>query len=101
MLYLKTKLNYGIVSKRKDNMSIYTITGSNAVYEILILLKNHLKLKKDIAKLILKIIEDKRKIESIDDFIKVCELVDKTAEFNYSKNRKNTTLTVKKHNNLF
>jgi hypothetical protein len=48
-------------------------------------------LKKSLCKFVLKIIEDKRNIKSIDDFIEVCKLVDKTKFMTLSKKRSITT----------
>lgn len=81
---------------RPDNISEYTITSSFAVEQVLEKLLPHLKLKRKLAILILKIIKDKKNISSKEDFIKICELVDATALLTYSKNRSITTEIVKK-----
>ena len=44
----------------------------------------------------LEIIEDKRHIRSGMDFLKLAKKIDKFKELNYSKNRKQTALEVKK-----
>jgi len=75
-------------------MSEYVIVSSDPVYRILLLLENHVKLKKNLLKLVLKIIEDKRKIKSYIDFIEVCKLVDKTEFMTLSKKRSITSITV-------
>ncbi|OLS12672.1 MAG: site-specific DNA endonuclease [Promethearchaeota archaeon CR_4] len=94
--WLKTKLKYGYVRNRNDGMSEYTIVGKKEVADILRLLKTHLHLKKQLAT---KIIEISKMIKypKIRDFLKFCQLVDKTAKYTYSKKRKITTAQVKKY----
>ena len=48
-----------------------------------------------IAKIILKIIEEVKTVESKEDFLEVCKLVDKIAHHTDSKKRKNTSELVK------
>ena len=94
ILRLKKILKYGYVRINKDNVSEYVITSSGAVKQILLSLKNFVILKKKNVDLVLKIIEKKKKINSKEEFIELCELVDEVAELNYSKNRKITSKTV-------
>ena len=93
ILWLKSKLHYGYV-RINNNMSEYTITGSIAIKEILELLVSHLRLKHELAKFILKIIDVKQIVQTQEDFLDLCRLVDKTAEMTYSKNRVITSLIV-------
>lgn len=95
MLWLKKKLKNGSIRIRKDGISEYTITGSNTVTALLLLLKPYIKLKKNQLDAVLEILESKRSIKSIEDFISVCELVDKTKAYTYSKKRSITAETVK------
>jgi hypothetical protein len=67
----------------------------NAVKELLTLLKPHLRIKKSLARLILRIIDKRETITTDAEFIEVCELVDKTAELTDSKMRKHTSQSVK------
>lgn len=94
MLKLKKLLKYGYIRARKDNVSEYVITGTGAVKQVLLELKDFLELKKKQANLTLKIIEKKQKISSASEFIEVCKLVDQVAELNYSKSRKITSKVV-------
>ena len=96
ILKLKKLLKYGYVRIRKDGVSEYVITGVGPVKIVLSQLKNFLILKRKNANLILKIIEDKKKINSKEEFIEICKLVDKVSELNYSKNRRITSETVQK-----
>lgn len=75
-------------------MSEYCIVSSDPVKTILISLGKYIKLKNSLLKLVLKIIEDKRNIKSIEDFIEVCKLVDKTQFMTLSKKRTITSETV-------
>ena len=75
-------------------MSEYVITGANPVEHVLLALKNHVIIKKKNVDLILEIIEKKRNINSKEEFIQVCALVDKSAELNYSKRRSVTSEVV-------
>ena len=75
-------------------MSEYCIVSSDPVRTILISLDKYIKLKNNLLKLVLKIIEDKRNIKSFEDFIEVCRLVDKTQFMTLSKKRSITSETV-------
>ena len=94
-MHLKHLLKDGSIVTRKDGVSVYTIVGKEPVRKMLILFKPHLKIKKSLARLILRIIEDKGTVTTDAEFIKVCELVDKTAELTDSKKRTITSQTVK------
>ena len=94
LLWLKDKLKHGTLRKRNDEMSEYCIVSSDPVKTILISLGKYIKLKNSLLKLVLKIIEDKRNIKSIEDFIEVCKLVDKTQFMTLSKKRTITSETV-------
>lgn len=94
ILKLKKLLGFGSARIRKDGMSEYVITGANPVEYVLLALKNHVIIKKKNVDLILEIIEKKRNINSKEEFIQVCALVDKSAELNYSKRRSVTSEVV-------
>lgn len=91
ILWLKKKLSpYGYTRIRSDNISEFTIVAKESVKKILIELYPYLKLKRNLCKLILKIIELSDKVETEADFLKVCKKVDETAKLTYSKKRKIT-----------
>ena len=75
-------------------MSVYTIVGIEPVRKILILFKPHLRIKKSLARLVLRIIERNETVSTDAEFIEVCKLVDKTAELTDSKKRIITSQTV-------
>lgn len=88
--WLKQKLQYGYVRERKDGMSEYTIVGLAEVKNILQKLLPFLHLKKNLAKLIIRIAKMPKR-PSMKQLIHNAQLVDKSAQFNYSKKRVNTT----------
>ena len=94
--WLKTKLKYGYVRNRNDGMSEYAIVGMNEVAKILGLLKSHLHLKRQLATEIIRISEI-QKNPDVKTYLKFCRLVDKTAQYTYSKKRKITTAMVEKY----
>ena len=72
----------------------YTIVGFKEVEEILKRFYPHLILKKDLARLVLRIVKMPKKPD-LKQFVGYCELVDQSAMFNYSKKRKVRTQQVK------
>lgn len=74
-------------------MADLTITGYQPVELLLSHLKEHLILKKDLAHLILHIIQAPQK--SPADFLQLVELVDKVANFTDSKKRTITSESVR------
>lgn len=71
LLWLKKKLQYGTLRKRKDGMSEYCIVGTQPVKTILNLIYDKLRIKHKLCKLILSIIEDLKKVQTSKDFLKV------------------------------
>jgi hypothetical protein len=94
LIWLKGKLRTGNIRIKKDGMAEFVVLGNEPVRRFLVLLEPFLKIKKPLCKLVLNIIEDIQKIDSEASFIEVCRLVDKTAEYTYSKKRMITSLTV-------
>ncbi len=89
LLWLKEQLGYGYVRIRNDGMIEYTIVGLREVEYVLTLLYPFLRLKKVLAKEVLAIIKQhppQRKM-TVSRLISLSKLVDKTADFNYSKKR--------------
>ena len=96
LLWLKEQLGYGYTRMRNDGMGEYTIVGFREVEYVLTLLYPFLRLKKQIAKDVIKLIEkhpEQRKMTA-SKLISLGKLVDKTATFNYSKKRTNTSVEV-------
>ena len=96
LLWLKERLGYGYVRMRNDGMSEYTVVGFREVEYVLSLLYPFLRLKKVLAKDVLELIKvhpEQRKM-TLSKLISLSKLVDKTATFNYSKKRTNTSSQV-------
>ena len=96
--WLKKKLKDGYIRIRNDGMSEYTIVGVTPVTRVLKLLYPYLRLKKEAAKVALKVLsqmpgrgrEMKPKL-----LLSLSKEVDKFLYLNYSKKRTNTTEKVK------
>ena len=102
--WLKTMLKIGYIRQRNDGMTEYTIVGLEEVKEVLQLLHPFLRLKKMLAKEIIKMINSYPTKMTVKDLIRLSKVVDTTAKFNYSKKRTNTSETViafLKSQNLF
>ena len=102
--WLKQKLKLGYIRQRNDGMAEYTIVGLKEVERILRLLYPFLRLKKVLAKKVLRLIKAHPERMSPQKLLRLSVLVDETATFNYSKKRSNTSETIKmffKNTNLF
>ncbi len=87
------RIGFGTMRVRKDNIFEYTISKQEEIKIFLERVLPHLVLKQEQAKLMLKILEAKAKIQNEDDFTKLLALIDSFRELNYSKKRKVRTLT--------
>ena len=85
--WLKEQFGVGYIRHRKTGISDYTVVESKEVYRILKLLQPYVKLKKKHVHLGLKILERLKQVETNQDFIEICKLVDLFSEINYSKKR--------------
>jgi hypothetical protein len=97
-LKIRDIIGLGNIRIRKDGMMEYSIIGANLVKKFLEKLFPYLILKKNLASLVFRIVDELNVVQNEAGFLEVCKLVDKVAEHTYSKKRKNTSLTVK--NNL-
>jgi hypothetical protein len=96
LLWLKEQLGYGYVRMRNDGMSEYTIVGLREVEYVLALLYPYLRLKKTLAASVLTIIgqHPPQRQMTAKKLVQLSKQVDRTALFNYSKKRTNTSLQV-------
>lgn len=85
---------HGYITKRDTGMSEFTIVAKEPVKYILTTLYPYLKIKKPLCKFVLSIITDLESVQTEADFLKVCQKVDKVAEYTYSKTRSVTSQTV-------
>ena len=108
LYWFKKKLKYGYIRDRNDDITEYTIVGFKAVEETINKLLRYIKLKRKQALIVLDVIsktpQRKRKFYTPELLLKLAKEVDKFADLNYSKKRKNTSKEVKaflKSKNLF
>ncbi len=83
----------GYIRERKDGILEYIINRIDEVKEFLKVIYPYTILKKKQIKLMLQIIESKKKIKNESDFKTLLELIDSYRELNYSKRRIKRTLT--------
>ncbi len=95
LFWLKEQLVFGYIRDRNDGMTEYTIVGQEEVAQVLSLLHPNLRLKKKLAQDVMKLISLHPKKMTAVKLIRLAEMVDKTAEFNYSKKRTNTSEVVR------
>ena len=102
--WLKSILKVGYIRQRNDGMTEYTIVGLKEVKVLLELLCPFLRLKKVLAGEVLKLIKTYPEKMTPKELVCLSKLVDKTAQFTYSKKRTNTSESVRtflKEHNLF
>jgi len=96
LLQLKEALKLGTLRKRNDGMSELAIVGAVPACSLLKNVFPYLRAKKSTASLVFEIADKLSKVNSEGDFIEVCKLVDKVAEFTDSRGRTNTSALVLK-----
>jgi hypothetical protein len=94
--WLKETFEAGYIRHRKTGISDYTIVEPKEVYKILKLLQPYVKLKKKQVEIGLEILDKLENMKSKDELLKICKLVDKFKELNYSKKRTMTYEVVEK-----
>lgn len=100
LVWLKTKLKYGYLRKRKDGVCEYTIVGLNPVRETLKLLFPYFILKKKQARIAINVINqapEGGRSYTPKQLLTLAKQVDKCAHFNYSKKRKHTSKEVEEY----
>ena len=93
--WLKSRLELGYIRQRNDGMVEYTIVGLRKVKNILTILLPYLRLKKELAEQVIKLIREHPKKMTPKELVRMSKRVDGTARFNYSKKRTNTSETVR------
>lgn len=94
LFWLKEQLQHGYIRNRNDGMTEYAIVGLTEVEQVLKLLQDNLRLKKTLAKEVRRLIRLHPQKMTARKLLTLAKIVDKTAEFNYSKKRTITTLVV-------
>ena len=95
--WLKSLLDIGYIRYRNDDIAEYTIVGFKEVKVVLEMLLPYLRLKKELAGQVIDLIDAHPKNMTPKDLIRLSKLVDKTATFNYSKKRTNTSKVVQQY----
>ena len=93
---LQKMIGKGYIRIRKDKMVEYIIGDFSSIEELLYNLLPFLQLKKKQAKLMLRILDEKQRVENAGDFLKICKKVDVFEKLNYSKKRKQNSDEVRK-----
>ena len=87
------KIGYGIIRLRKDGIYEFTISRQDEIIDFLEKVSPYLELKQEQAKLMVEILDSKKKIKNSNDFARLLKRIDSFRELNYSKKRKTRTLT--------
>ncbi|MDP3763231.1 MAG: hypothetical protein Q8Q92_01050, partial [bacterium] len=95
--WLKSRLEIGYIRHRNDGMTEYTIVGLREVKTILTVLLPYLRLKKELAEQVVRLIEAHPKRMTPETLVCLSKVVDDTAKFNYSKKRTNTSQTIRSY----
>ena len=85
-------IGLGHLRRRKDGISEYIIGRIDRLKEFLELVEPFVILKKRQVELMLRILDQKDKVENKEDFEALLKLIDTFREFNYSKKRLKRTL---------
>ena len=95
--WLKSQLKIGYIRHRNDGMTEYTIVGLREVDIVLKTLLPFLRLKKELAEQMIKLIAAHPRKMTPEKLVRLSKLADATAKFNYSKKRTNTSETVRSY----
>ena len=95
--WLKDRLKLGYIRHRNDGMTEYTIVGLKEVESVLNILLPYLRLKKELAEEVIKLIKAIPKRMTPEELVRLSKIVDSTAKFNYSKKRTNTSKTIRSY----
>ena len=94
--WLNKKICKGYLRERNDGIVEYIIGDMESIKELTKLLIPYLRLKQKQARLMLEILEMKKKIKSGMDFLKLVKKIDVFQKINYSKKRIRNSLEVEK-----
>ncbi|MCK4453824.1 hypothetical protein KAU51_00520 [Candidatus Parcubacteria bacterium] len=93
---MRRLIQIGYIRERKDGICEYIIGDVNSIEKLVKYIKSYVILKRNHVRLMLDILNKKKKIKNAKDFLEVCILIDKFKKLNYSKKRTNTTEQVRK-----
>ncbi|MEX2033418.1 MAG: hypothetical protein WD889_02550, partial [Candidatus Colwellbacteria bacterium] len=86
-------MGIGYIRERNDGILEYVINRQAEIRTFLKAIYPYSVLKREQAKLMLKILEKKKMVKSQKEFNQLAQLVDQFRNLNYSKKRKRYTLT--------
>ena len=86
-------MGIGYIRERNDGILEYVINRQGEIQTFLKAIYPYLVLKREQAKLMLKILEKKKMVKSQKEFNQLAQLVNQFRNLNYSKKRKRYTLT--------
>ncbi len=87
-------IGFGHLRIRKDGILEYIISKNEALNKFLKMIRPFLILKRNQANLMLKILAEKERIKSREDFARLAQLIDCFRDLNYSKRRRKHILTL-------
>ena len=93
---LKKNLGIGYIRERNDGIVEYIIGSVENIEKLLKLILPYLRIKRKQAKLMLRVLNLKKSRKSVQNFVKMVELIDIFQELNYSKKRIQNFNKVKK-----
>ena len=92
---IKKIIQAGYIRERNDGISEYIIGDVKSIKRLMNWVKPHVIFKRGQVQLMLDILEKKKTIKNVKDFLELCTLIDRFKELNYSKKRTNTIEKVK------
>ncbi len=93
---LKKEIGVGYIRERKDGIAELIIGDEKSQKELINQILPYSRLKKKQLILMLKILQNKKFVKNAGNFIKLCKLIDKYRNLNYSKKRFQDTQEVLK-----
>ncbi|PIR58363.1 MAG: hypothetical protein COU70_01255 [Parcubacteria group bacterium CG10_big_fil_rev_8_21_14_0_10_35_15] len=88
-------IDMGYIRKRNDGVTECIIGRTDSIKKLMKWIKPYALLKQKQIKLMLDILEAKKKVKNKKDFLELCKLIDYFKALNYSKRRTNTSKKVK------
>jgi len=96
LIWLQGILKKGYLRERNDGIVEYIIGDVSSIKSLIQDIFPYLRLKKQQAKLMLKVLDYKEKVRTAREFVKLAELIDCFQELNYSKKRTQNAKKVRK-----
>jgi len=77
----------GYIRHRKTGISDYTIVDPDEVKSIFLMLQPYVRLKREHVMLGIRILNRLSRVSGANDFLEICQMVDRFKDLNYSKKR--------------